>query len=158
MAGQGKPPDPVSELWERAADAILRRVYEQRTGRWYATRIRNPRPEHVTYFLRMWDIDVTGPDNAGTISGKRNNYRTRWNRAFVRAIYRRNLPKNGGKGSALQIQVGSPKVAAPGLPAGWAVRIRKRPKGTVPRREVDRIWTDSGERGGRFSDQNWDWL
>lgn len=153
-----KRPDPVSELWERAADAILARVYQQKTGRWYGTRIRNPDTAHVRYYLARWDIDITGPDNAGTISGRHNNYRTRWNRAFVRAVYRRNMPKNGGKGSALQIQVGSPKAAAPGLPAGWAVRIRKRPKGRLPGAERDRIWTDDGQQGGRFSDQQWDWL
>ena len=154
MAGSGATRDPVSELWDRAAGTILARVYQQRTGSWYATRIADPSAAHILYFLRVWDIDVTGPDRASTVSGRHVNYRTRWNRGFTRAVYYAN---KAGPGRPLEIQVGSPKAAGGGLPAGWAVRIRVRRGGSAAmravgrKRDIDRIWLDDGEAGGKFS-------
>lgn len=158
MAGNGATRDPVSELWDRAAPGILQRAYEQRGG-WYATRITDPLPAHLLYFRRL-GIDVTGPDNAATISGRHINYRTRWNRSFVRCLHYHNDDRHGGPGGPLEIQVGAPKPASPGVPAGWSVRLRIRRGGegrayrAVQRKAYgDRIWLEDGEPGGRFSDK-----
>lgn len=159
MAGTGLPRDPVSLVWDTAAARILQRVYEQRGG-WYATRITDPPPSLLAYFGAKHDIDLTGPDNAATISGRHINYRTRWNRGFVRAVNYRNDRRHGGPGGPLEIQVGRPKPAGPGnTPAGWAVRLRvrrggdKRARRAVERKKYgDRIWTGDGEPGGRFHD------
>lgn len=154
MAGNGASRDPVSLLWDRAAAGIMPRVYAQQ-GRWYATRITDPRPEHLAYFATNFEIDVTGPDNAATISGRHVNYRTRWNRSFVRAMHYYN---KFHEEKPLEIQVGRPKAAAPGLPSGWAVRLRvsrseSRAQRAVRRKaERDRIWVGDKEPGGRFSD------
>lgn len=165
MAGRGFQRDPVSLMWDTAAGQILARTYAQRGG-WYATRITDPRPEHLAYFGRTYGIDLTGPDNAATVSGRHINYRTRWNRAFVRAVSYRNDARHGGPGGPIEIQVGRPKPAGPGVPAGWSVRLRVRRGGegrarrAVERKKpADRIWLDDGQQGGRFSDVNGrDWI
>lgn len=139
------------------------KVYEARGG-WYATRIADPDARLLAYFGAR-GIDITGPDNAATVSGRHSNYRTRWNRAFVRAMHYWNDDRHGGPGGPLEIQVGIPKPAGPGVPAGWSVRLRIRRGGpNRARRAVerkkhgDRIWTDDGGQGGRFSDiEGRDW-
>ena len=160
MAGTGFTRDPVSVLWDRTAPVVLYRAYERRGG-WYATRIPDPQPAHLLYFRDVWGIDVTGPDNAATISGRHINYRTRWNRSFVRALNYGNDGRHGGPGGSLEIQVGVPKPASPGAPAGWSVRLRvrrggeRRARRAVERKkDGDRIWLDGGDRGGRFHDVN----
>jgi hypothetical protein len=163
MAGYGAARDPVSVIWDGGAAALLRRAYAQKGG-WVSTIIADPKPRHVAMFAEL-GIDVTGPDNAATLSGKRKNMRTRWCRAYVRAFYHANDPRHGGPGRAMEIEVGVHKPAVGRVPAGRVVRARIRRGGSVSLRAVqrkpedDRIWTDEGGRGGRFADiSRRDWV
>ena len=108
--------DPVSELFDRGAAALLQRAY-QRPGSWAGTRVKPPGVEHIAYALRQ-GINLFRPDpQAGD----------RWTRAFIRACYytntwhtwagqvsaRRRMYKNP---QAIRYEVGS-------WNRGYAVRI-----------------------------------
>jgi hypothetical protein len=156
VAGNGAARDPVSELWDTAAAHMLSRAYELR-GAWFSTIIKDPTPRQASMFAAI-GIDVDGRDNAATMSGKRMNCRTRWCRAFVRAVYYANDDRHGGPGRAIEIEVGARKPAVGRTPAGRAVRVRVRRSGSVALKAVqrkaddDRIWSDEGQPAGRFSD------
>jgi hypothetical protein len=167
--------DPVSMLLDRGAREMLSRVYAAPRGQWIMTRLADPTDRHRRWGLAHgWDLD--GPDNAFTLSGKHINAHTRWGRAFMRALWynHRQYGPEAGRGArgirsarrmaptgtALQIEWGR---RLPGsstgrvLPAGRAVRIRIAYGGRTARRVVmakssrDRIYTDDGGMGGRFS-------
>ena len=154
---------------------MLGRVYQARRGEWVMTRLADPTDRHRRWAAAHgWDLD--GPDNAFTLSGKHIDARTRWGRAFMRALWYQHRqfgpePGRGARsvrstrrmtpnGTALQIEWGR---RLPGsttgriLPAGRAVRIRVAVSGKTARRVVqakrvqDRIYTDDGGMGGRFS-------
>jgi hypothetical protein len=152
VAGYGAPRDPVSELWDRAAQGLLERAYAARGG-WVATRIKDPTDGQVARF-RAIGIDPLGKDNAPTRSGKRKDMRSRWCRGFVRAVYYQN---KAGEGRAIEIEVGARKPAVGVIPAGRAVRIRVRRGGQVAsgavrrKAEADRIYDDAGGLGGRWA-------
>jgi hypothetical protein len=167
--------DPVSELFDSGARRLLQRAY-QRPGQWVGTRIADPAPRHVAYFADM-DIDVTGPDNAPTASGRRDDARSRWCRGFVRAVYYTEKWYGGHKvlrsarlmtpnqTRSVVIEVGRRVPATGAIPAGRAVRVKTVPGGDAARRaamrkpEVKRIFDDDGEPAGRWSDPaGRDWL
>lgn len=167
--------DPVSVLLDRAAREMLARVYTERRGTWVMTRLADPTDRHRSW-ARGQGIDLDGPDNAATLSGKHINAYSRWGRAFMRALWyqHRHFGPEEGRGargirterrmsptgSALQVEWGR---RLPGsktgqmLPAGRAVRIRIAYGGKIARRVVeskviaDRIYQDDGSKGGRFS-------
>lgn len=116
IAGMAYRRDPVSELFDTGAAALLARAY-QRPGAWAGTRVRPPDVGHIAFALRQ-GINLFRPDSqAGD----------RWTRAFIRACYyqntwhvwagqvaaRRRMYKNP---QAIRYQVGS-------WNRGWAVRI-----------------------------------
>ena len=75
--------DPVSELFDAGARALLSRAYAK-PGQWQGTRLANPSPRHLAY-LSSLGIDPYGRDDK---SGNGSlNARTRWGRGFVRALY-----------------------------------------------------------------------
>jgi hypothetical protein len=166
--------DPVSVLLDRGAREFLARVYAARRGQWVMTRLADPTARHRDWArARGWDLD--GPDNAPTLSGRRLDARTRWGRAFMRALWyqhRQYGPAPGRQpgvradrrasptGTALQVEWGR---RLPGstrgqlLPAGRAVRARVAYGGRTARRVVeakapgDRIYLQDGDMGGRFA-------
>jgi hypothetical protein len=75
--------DPVSELFDDGARALLARAYA-RPGQWAGTRLRNPSPRHLAS-LASQGINPNGPDDKSGAGGL--NARTRWARGFVRALY-----------------------------------------------------------------------
>jgi hypothetical protein len=152
-------PDPVSVPWERAASSLLRRAYDAR-GKWVATRLRDPTDAELARFAAI-GINVAGRDNAATLSGEHENYRTRWARGFARALFRVNQ-SNGNR--PLELEVGARKPALGVLPAGRAIRLRTRRGGSVARRAVARkadsarIFDDEGFAAGRWADpEGRDW-
>lgn len=158
MPGDGAERDPVSVLFDIGAAAFLERAYAAR-GQWVGSRVADPAARHLVA-LRAMGIDPLGRDNPSAEGGRRGglNARDRWRRGFVRAVYYANDSRHGGRGRAIEIQVGR-KVPARGIiPPGRAVRIRTRRGGGVALRAVDRkpeaarIWVGDHERGGRFSD------
>jgi hypothetical protein len=162
--------DPVSELFDAGARKLLTRAYEH-PGQWVGTRLADPSPRHLVW-LAARGINPFGPDNQSAHGGQGVNARTRWARAFVRAVYYQHKWWSGtGKSGwrtekrmvarhtgALEIEVGKAVRALGLIPAGRAVRIRLRPGGAKARRAVEalpdtrRIYTDQGAQGERYSD------
>lgn len=138
--------DPVSVRWEPAAAHALERARAAR-GEWWGTRLADPTPEQVARWARE-GIDVLGPDTA-----RYRAARSRWARAFVRAVYR----MNGGSRS-IQVEIGRKYPQRGVIPAGRYMRIRVRRGGSAAMRAVgrlpdrDRIWLDDGTPGKRFAD------
>lgn len=165
----------MSELLDRGARDLLVRAYGVRRGEWVMTRLADPGDRHRDYFQAHFGIDVDGPDNAPTLSGKRNNAHSRWGRAFVRALYYNHrhygqTPRVRGQrpgireqrrvqpnGTPLEIEWGRRMPRRGVIPAGRAVRVRIPYGGKTALRavkgkpDVERTWTDDGDQGGRFS-------
>lgn len=166
MAGFSR--DPVSQLFDRGARVLLERVYAN-PGQWQGTRLADPTPEHRGYFTSMYGIDVDGPDNAPTVSGKRMNAHNRWCRGFTRAVFYQHRWYSGTRGGgwraerrttkrsagALELEWGRRVPAVGVIPAGRAVRARLRRGGKAAdqavqqRADVDRIYDDAGNQAGR---------
>lgn len=159
--------DPVSELLDDGALSLLERVYAAR-GQWVRTRLADPGPAPRSYAASL-GIDLAGPDNAPTRSGRRQDAHTRWGRAFVRALNynhkwfgapgrlraaRRMVPYN----RPLQVEWGRRVPAIGVIPAGRAVRVRVQSAGRGADRAVrskplpDRIYADNGEPAGRHAE------
>jgi len=167
--------DPVSVLLDRGAREMLARVYAAPRGTWVMTRLADPTPRHRAWAAgNGWDLD--GPDNAPTLSGRHADARSRWGRAFLRALYHQHRwygPRGAGQGqgvraarrtvpagAALQVEWGR---RLPGsatgrvLPAGRAVRARVLAGGMTARRAVQgradagRVYDRDGAPGGRHS-------
>lgn len=171
--------DPLSVALDPGARAFLQRVYAARGG-WAATRLADP-PADIRRWAAGLGIDPLGPDNASTVSGQHANYRTRWGRAFVRAMYYQHkwyggAQRRGGPGlrdarrtvpyaRPLEIEVGRHVPARGTIPAGRLVRARLRPGGQTARRAVQhkpvsaRVYDNDGDPdGGRWSDpERRDW-
>lgn len=168
----GVPRDPLSELFDAGARRHLERAYA-RPGQWVETRLRPPGLRARRYAGEL-GIDPLGPDDVSARGGRGLNARTRWARAYVRALYyqhkwysrggtqgwrkgKRTEPRHSG---ALEVDVGR-QVAAVGLiPAGRIVRVKftqRRPEEAKRAhfRDQDpgaRVYTSAGGRGPRWSD------
>lgn len=169
--------DPLSAALDSGARKFLTRVYEAR-GEWVQTRLADPDGK-----TRRWaesiGIDPGGRDNAST-RGRPMNARSRWGRAFVRAMYYQHRwygPPAGGRGvrssrrtapndRALELEIGRHVPVRGVIPAGRLVRARLRPGGMHAEDAVrrmplsQRIYDDDGApAGGRWSDPaRRDWL
>jgi hypothetical protein len=179
--GPGPRRDPVSLLFDGQARALLIRVYKLPRNAWAGVRVPPPTLGHITW-ARAQDIDLLGEDNASTRSGEHMDARTRWLRGMVRALYYQHKWYSDGKGGMrtakrtaavppgpLEVEVGGwlgPRMQGGAIvvPGGHAVRVRLRYGGKTARRvveampESERIWTDDGQEGGRFSVmENRDW-
>jgi hypothetical protein len=148
--------DPVSVLFDTGARALLARAYANR-GQWQATRLANPTIPLAGRLARTYGIRWDGPDNARTASGKKLNARTRWGRGFVRSVYYVNKAEHGGRGGAIEIEIGRALPRLGVLPPGRAVRVRTRVGGRTALRsvqaksDVDRIYDSEGGPAGRFA-------
>ena len=162
--------DPVSELFDGPARRLLSRAYAQR-GTWVSTRVADPGPRHVAWAASL-GINVLGRDNASTRSGQRQDMRTRWVRAYVRALYYQHKwfsPTSGtvmrssrrtvaAPHGALAVRVGRRLNVLGVLPAGRQVEVMIQTGGQTAVRAVkrldesERIWTDAGQAGGRFAE------
>jgi hypothetical protein len=154
--------DPVSELLDHGARALLDRAYAK-PGHWVSTRLQDPSPQHVAHFAQQ-GIDVLGPDDAA----RKVDAHTRWARGFMRAIYYQHLwfSELGGRGwrsgprnvkrtsGAIQIDIGRHLPELGVIPAGRVVSVILRPGGQAARKAVERIpepgriFTRAGEPGG----------
>jgi hypothetical protein len=72
--------DPVSELFDPGASALLARAYARGPGAWTSTRLALPSARHLAWAagegINLYAADPTA--------------RTRWNRAFIRSVYHLN--------------------------------------------------------------------
>lgn len=139
-------PDPVSVPFEPAAARALERARKAR-GEWVPIPLAEPTDGQRRRILARWGIDVRGPDTA---TGRAA--RTRWARAYVRAINRVNKRQGGGP---IIVQVGQ-RVNLGGRPAR-AVRIATRKGGRAAydaaraKPATQRIY-DGGKPGARWAD------
>lgn len=139
--------DPVSIQFDGGAEQLLAKARGAGRGVWVSTLLADPTLAQA----RAWGargIDVTGPDPLprGGLEA-----RTRWARAFVRALYY-------NRGTApIQVEVGRHLPASGRAPAGRQVRLRLRAGGepalAAVRRLPDsaRIYDDLGDPGGRHA-------
>jgi len=155
-------------LLDPGARRFLQRVYDAR-GEWVTTRLADPDAEVRAYALSR-GIDPAGPDNASTQSGRHIDMRTRWGRAFARAVYyqhrwygARNVRAIGDRRSVaysrpLELEVGRHVPARGIIPAGRLVRARLRTGGQQAGKAVgnladrQRIFDSDGEHAGASSD------
>jgi hypothetical protein len=121
--------DPLSKLFDAGARRLLDRAYA-RPGEWASTRLVDPGPGE----LAQWGhLDPLGPD---PVAGRR--YRTRWGRAFARAIYhqhrwysphsqagpwRAKKRTTSRRSGALLVEAGVYKPAVGVIPRGLAFRV-----------------------------------
>lgn len=169
--------DPVSEWFDEGARRLLTRAYTHR-GEWVTTRLANPNPEQMARLAAL-GINPYAADRPGTASAVGLDARSRWGRAFVRALYyqhrwysgrpgggwrvkKRATPRTSG---ALQVRVGRVLPVRGVIPAGRQVRVRLERGGQAADRAAQRlptsrrIYDDQGApSGGRWSDpQRRDW-
>ena len=156
--------DPLSVLFDDGARQLLARAYAA-PGQWAGTRLADPSPRHLAYAARL-DINPLARD--GLPGGAA---RTRWVRAFVRALYYQHKWYGGPGGlrasrrttanpsKAIEVDVGRRVLALGVIPAGHAIRVRVLPGGqkalAAVQREGDgeRIFDDEGDpSGGRWAD------
>lgn len=160
-------------MFDGRARTLLMRAYAN-PGTWQMTRISDPGPRTRAQF-RAQGIDVEARDKGGSAVGGRSggrNARTRWIRGMVRAVYyqhkwysgggtkgwrtnRRTAPRETG---AIRFEVGRHMPAVGLIPAGHAFRLMLDKGGVNADRAVtrlsdrDRIFTDDGGQGRRWSD------
>lgn len=176
--------DPLSVLLDAGARRLLERAYAS-PGTWVGTRLADPGMRARTLAAAR-NIRIDGPDNPSVASGRssRTDAKTRWARAFVRAVYyqhkwysgpgqrswrqqRRTTARSTG---GLRFEVGRHLPASPqfdpanpsagGFPAGRAVRFKLDRGGTAKQRAVERLpdsqrmYDDAGNEAGRWSDRS----
>lgn len=163
--------DPVSQWLDGGARRLLDRAYDT-PGEWVTTRLANPGLRHRTIATGM-GVSLMGADNASARGGGGLDARTRWMRAFIRALYyqhawysttapghpwrrgRRGVPRSAG---ALRVRVGRALPVRGVIPAGREISVRLEAGGASALRavrglaEADRIFDDGGEPSERWSD------
>lgn len=140
-------PDPVSVLWEPAAEKFMAGVRAAKGG-WYGIRITDPEPRHHVLFDAYGLDPLLGPDPARRPGGL--NARDRWRRGFVRAVYRR-----AKGGPPLEVQVGVKMPRRGVIPPGRYVRGRiLTGKQAAARRREQRI---TGNPAARADPRARDW-
>ncbi len=163
--------DPVSELLDRGARALLARAYSVRAGTWVMTRLADPSREHLDWAQDMGLDSLMGPDKPTTASGAHVQAHTRWGRAFMRALWYQHkwYGDKALKGFRperrmvaysvpLQVEWGRRMPAVGIIPAGRAIRIRIATGGATKLRVVRakpdtaRIFDDEGAPAGRWAD------
>lgn len=162
--------DPVSVLFDDGARRLLARAYAN-PGTWQSTRLANPGPRQLGY-LSSLGIDWQARDTAGS-----GEARTRWARAFIRAVYYQHKWYSPARGSSdwsrrrtfrtaggLSFEVGR---ALPGghqagtvLVPGRQISIKLQRGGQAKERAVasipgDRIWADRGPAWADPAKRDW---
>ena len=152
--------DPVSETMDRAARALLDRVYRAGGG-WAATRLADPSAAQLAWWI-MHGINVRGRD---PVPG--GAARTRWGRAFIRALNHQHKwwsgdPDTGGwretrraswRRPGIQAEIGRHRPLLGVIPAGYTVRVRLGdPKAKIKPGEE---WADGGPRWADPADRDW---
>lgn len=159
--------DPASELFDAGARRLLSRAYAN-PGHWAGTRLADPGPRQESY-LRAEGIDWRARDD---VPGGRA--RTRWGRAFTRALYYQHKwwSGSGGRGwrtqkrtvarasGGLVVEVGAVKPAVGVIPRGRAVRVKLMPGGASKERAVSKMdetrrWADHGPAWADPARRDW---
>jgi len=170
----GAERDPISELLDGAARKLLEKAYAQ-PGQWVTGRLADPTTRQIAWG-RERGIDITGPDNPSVAGGRGLDARSRWGRAFVRALYwnHRNWYGTGNWLSnqyqntyrtrgPLRAEIGRHVAAGSGRHAtgSRAVRIQLARGGEALERAERRAprshwWPDGGPRASRRELRDWE--
>lgn len=157
--------DPVSELFDDGARALLARAYA-RPGQWAGTRLADPSPRH-----RSW-LSASGIDWAGRDRVPGGEAKTRWARGFTRALYYQHKWYSGRGGwrasrrtvaretGGLVVEVGNVVMARGVIPRGRAVRVKLERGGQAKAAAVARLpegrrWADQGPRWADPERRDW---
>lgn len=147
-------PDPVSETMNAAARALLERVYRA-DGAWASTRLKDPTVGQAARWL-LHGITVNGPD---PVDRGGFNARSRWGRAYARALWRQHKWYSGDPGTGgwratrrtvprrpgIQVEIGPHRPATGVIPAGRPVRVRLAdPADAAARGRPEREWAWAG--------------
>lgn len=128
--------DPVSEVFDSGARALLDRAYRGPVE-WHPTRLQDPEARHWAAFA---GINLLGPDDAST-PGRGLDARSRWARAFVRALFHQHKWHSGPapgvwrgdrravarSAAELEVRVGRHMPLRGVIPAGRMVYLRYDP-------------------------------
>lgn len=157
--------DPVSITMDGAARQLLERAYNARGG-WAATRLQDPTAAQIVLWLASGvNILARDPVAPGGL-----NARSRWGRAFVRALWYQHKwysgdPDTGGwrdtqrttmRPGGIQVEIGPHRMQLGVIPAGRVVRVRlgHRPARPVPTSRW--AWAEGdAERWGDPSYRDW---
>ena len=148
------------------ARQLLARAYAN-PGKWAATRLADPDLSHIRYANSLGMFPLA----RDTIRG--GEAKTRWGRAFVRALYYQHKwesPTASGRGwsrrttartsGGLVVEVGGVVVARGVIPRGRAVRVKLAGGGGAKSAAVARIpaarqWADKGPRWADPGERDW---
>jgi hypothetical protein len=159
--------DPLSELLDEGARALLARAYA-RPGQWAGTVLADPAMAHIRYANSRGIYPLAKDDLPG------GEAKTRWGRAFVRALYyqhkwysglgqqgwrtsRRTTPRAAG---GLVVEVGRVRPAVGVIPRGRAVRVKLERGGqakaaAVAAKPDSQMWADQGPRWADPERRDW---
>jgi hypothetical protein len=161
--------DPLSEAFDDGARRLLDRAYA-RPREWHTTRLTDPSPADL---IKYRAFDPSGPD---PVAGGR--YRSRWGRAFARAIYyqhrnysphrqagpwrktRRTTVRRAG---SLLVEAGKYKPAVGVIPRGLSFRVMLTDGGHAKAEAVDKLpasqrWAGPAGHGpaaAQLGDRDW---
>lgn len=160
--------DPISVLLDTDARNLLVRAYHS-PGQWQSTRLTPPGPG-ARAVAAAHGISLTAPDNPSVPGGNGLNARSRWGRAFVRALfYQHKWWSDGALGfrerkrttarhaGAIEVAVGRWRPRTGRIPAGRNVQVIYRPGARAANRAAraeaprNRIYDDQGQPGARWS-------
>lgn len=159
--------DPVSETLDRAARALLARVYRA-DGAWASTRLRDPTPAQMARWL-VYGINVLGRDPVDRGGFRAPNH---WCRSFTRALWYQHKwwsgdPDTGGwrevrrasmRTPGIQVSFGRHAATLGVIPAGYPVRVRLADPEAAKRSgkpEEQWSWADGGQRWADPGDRDW---
>ena len=167
MPGGGAARDPLSELLDAAARRLLDRAYAS-PGQWAGTRLADPSIQHIRYANALGIYPLSRDPAVG------GEAKTRWARAFTRALYYQHkwYSAGGGPGfrssrrtaaratGALIVEVGRAMPALGVIPAGRAVRVKLASGGqakekAVARKPENQLWVDKGPRWADPGRRDW---
>jgi hypothetical protein len=162
----GAARDPVSVTMDRAARQLLARVYRA-DGAWASTRLADPTARQLAGWIGH-GINVRAPD---PVRGG-FNARSRWARAFVRALWYQHkwyssAPGGGGwraeqraanRRPGIQVEIGRALPRRGVIPPGRAVRVRLADPDAAERRgrpASEWSWAHDGHRRGDLQARDW---
>lgn len=164
--------DPVSEWFDAGARQLLARAYAH-PGQWQTTRLAGPTAEHRRRAASLLPpIDVDEPD---PVPGRKA--KTRWGRAFLRALYYQHrwwAASGGGwrktrrttirKSGALLVEFGPKRRALGVIPAGLTVVVCFNPSNAdkaaavaaIPTSQRWNVGSSPGPASSDLADREWE--
>jgi len=159
--------DPVSQTMDTAARHLLGRVYRANGG-WASTRLKDPTAGQLARWI-LQGINVLGRD---PVARGGLNARSRWARAYVRALWYQHKwysgdPDTGGwravrraapRHPGIEVVIGPHRGPTGVIPAGRPVKVRLASVAAAQRSgrpEQAWAWADDGPRWADPGERDW---